>query len=202
MSMIDGQIRKFRDDEYVPLGHIPPTATVRIDFYGDDEPEYFTPAEATSYWKACAWLGLSKATMWNSRDPGLIHMTDQCMSLLRKQEIGKHDLFAIRDLLTTKAAVRADSLFEGHDWLKIKREEGIQEELNPGLVFQEMVSVTPDVRTEKFARGCVIWEVQSIDMDDLVDRLPNLDDALIRAATRALKRQLLDQKYALELVVN
>ena len=199
MDMIAGQIRKFRDDEdYVPLTHKAQTKTTMIDFYGDNEPEWFTQKDARSYWKASAWLGLP-ATMWRTRDPGLIRMTEECRTTLRKLEITDRDAFAMRDLLTTKADVRADNLFEGHDWLTIKYDKAVFGETNPGLIFGGTVALTPDVNTKKFGRGFVTWCVQSIDVDDREDTFPNLDDALIRAATRAFEKQLHDKSYRLGL---
>ena len=200
MSMIAGQVRKFREDdeERIPLDRIPTGKTVKIDLYGDNEVEYFTPQESTHYWRAAAWLGLP-ARMWRCGDPGCICMTDEARWEIRKQEISEADAFAIRDLLVTKAAVRADELFEGHDWLKIKVVEGISGNSWPSLEFDGTVALTPDVVTKKFGRGFHRWYVQSVDIDDAEDVFPNLDEALIRAAARALERKLRDKVYALNL---
>lgn len=200
MSMIAGQVRKFREDdeERIPLGWIPTGKTVKIDLYGDNEVEYFTPQESTHWWRAAAWIGLP-SKMWRSGDPGWIHMTDEIRWEIRKQEISEADAFAIRDLLLTKAAARADDLFEGHGWLKIKMVVAVDGRSWPSLEFDGTVALTPDVVTKKIGRGFTRWYVQSVDIDDAEDVFPNLDDALIRAASRALERRLRDKVYALNL---
>lgn len=56
-------------------------------------------------------------------------------------------------------------------------------------VMVDNIAVTPEVVTA-LGRVAAKWHVQSSDVDDRLDEFPSLDEALIRAATRAFERRI------------
>jgi len=174
------------------MSNVKPTNTERSESHQtqialyNEQPGTMTREEAISHWKACAWLRIP-CRMWQSGDR-MIKMTDKIARNVRTQELTDEDKRVIAQLLCHKAAARSWTLLEDFDFIKVSVEYGKANESEPSLMVDN-IAVTPEVVTA-LGRVAAKWHVQSSDVDDRLDEFPSLDEALIRAATRAFERRI------------
>lgn len=157
----------------------------------NEEPGTLTREEALSYWKASAWLRIP-CRMWQAG--ARVKMTDEIARNVRKQELTYEDKRVIAQLLCHKADARSWTLMENLDFIKLSVDYGKPRESEPSLLVNN-IAVTPEILT---GLGQVVakWYVQSVDVDDREDEFLSLDEALIRAATRACERYIRESAAA------
>jgi hypothetical protein len=154
----------------------------------NEEPETLTREEALSYWKACAWLRIP-CRMWQAG--ARVKMTDKIARNVRTQELTSEDRRVIGQLLCHNADARSWTLLDGFAFINVS---GKPHEAEPSLMV-DAIAVTPEVVTA-FGRVAARWHVQSVDIDDRQDECLSLDEALIRATTRAIERKIRERARA------
>jgi hypothetical protein len=151
----------------------------------NEELETLTREEALSYWKACAWLRIP-CRMWQAG--ARVKMTDKIARNVRTEELTDKDKRIIAQLLCHKADARSWTILEDFDFIKVSVDYGKPNESEPSLLVDK-IAVTPDIFTA-LGQVAARWQVQSVDVDDRLDEFLSLDEALIRAATRAFERRI------------
>jgi hypothetical protein len=155
----------------------------------NEEPETLPREEALSYWKACAWLRIP-CRIWQSGKR--TEMTDAIARNVRTQELTYEDRRVIAQLLCHNADARSWTILEGFDFIKVSVDYGKPNESEPSLLVDN-IAVTPEIFTA-LGQVAARWQVQSVDVDDRLDELLSMDEALISAATRAFERRIRQKK--------
>jgi hypothetical protein len=155
----------------------------------NEEPETLTREEALSYWKACAWLRIP-CRMWQAG--ARVKMTDKIARNVRTEELTNKDKRIIAQLLCHKADARSWTIFEDFDFIRVSVDYGKPNESEPSLLVDN-IAVTPEIFTA-LGQVAARWQVQSVDVDDRLDELLSMDEALISAATRAFERRIREKK--------
>jgi hypothetical protein len=115
-------------------------------------------------------------------------MTDKIARNVRTEELTNKDKRIIAQLLCHKADARSWTIFEDFDFIRVSVDYGKPNESEPSLLVDN-IAVTPEIFTA-LGQVAARWQVQSVDVDDRLDELLSMDEALISAATRAFERRI------------